>query len=107
MATLIYSILPEPRRSIVYIEPTFKIIECVNLMTAKDIGALVVRHKNELLGMVTERDIVRSGLHRGIDPYQATASDIVYRNVSILNINDTVEHAMEVITLTKRRHVLI
>jgi CBS domain-containing protein len=31
----------------------------------------------------------------------------VYKEVSILDVNDSVEKAMEVITLTKRRHVLI
>ena len=107
MANLIYSILPEPRRPVVYIEPAFTVMDCVNLMVTKDIGALVVHDRTELLGLVSERDVVRSCVHLVLDPNQATAGDIVYKEVSILDINDTVEDAMEIITFTKRRHVLI
>ncbi|STX51191.1 CBS domain protein [Legionella busanensis] len=107
MANLIYSILPKPRRPIAYIDPAFTVMDCVNLMVDKDIGALVVHDRNELIGLVSERDIVRTCLHQGLDPHIATAADIVYKNVSILDVNDTVEKAMEIITMTKRRHVLI
>ncbi|WP_419420927.1 CBS domain-containing protein [Legionella sp. D16C41] len=107
MANLIYSILPKPRRPIAYIEPTFSVFDCVDLMVTKDIGALVVHDQTQLIGLVSERDIIRSCIHRGLDPNKATAADVVYKDISILDINDTVEKAMEVITMTKRRHVLI
>lgn len=107
MAQLIYSVLPNPRRSIVYITPRFSVFDCVKLMTDQDIGALVVHDGTKLLGMVSERDIVRSCLKKGLDPHKAKASDIAYTDVSILNINDPVEKAMETITRTKRRHILV
>ncbi|HAU2046321.1 TPA: CBS domain-containing protein, partial [Legionella pneumophila] len=37
----------------------------------------------------------------------AKVSDVVYNNVTILSPHDSVEKAMQVITETKRRHVLI
>ncbi|HAU2083525.1 TPA: CBS domain-containing protein, partial [Legionella pneumophila] len=37
----------------------------------------------------------------------AKVSDVVYTNVTILSPHDSVEKAMQVITETKRRHVLI
>lgn len=107
MTQLIYSVLPRPRRPIVFINPEISVAECVDLMIAEDIGALVVYEDNQLLGMVTERDIVRSYLKRGLVQKTATAGDIAYQNVSVLNIDDPVEKAMETITLTKRRHVLV
>lgn len=107
MTQLIYSVLPNPRRPIVFIKPELSVSECVALMTNQDIGALVVSTDDQLLGMVTERDIVRSCVYRGLDPEITTARDIAYANVSMLNIDDTIEKAMETITRTKRRHVLI
>jgi len=79
----------------------------VKLMASEDIGALVVRDAKRLVGMVTERDIVRACLHRDLDPKKTTAADIAYKDVSVLNSNDPVENAMEIITRTKRRHVLV
>jgi CBS domain-containing protein len=107
MTQLIYSVLPSPRRPIVFIAPDLTVAECVERMFAEDIGALVVHDSSKLLGMVTERDIVRSCLKRGLDQKTATAGEIAWRNVSVLNINDPVEKAMETITSTKRRHVLV
>lgn len=107
MAYLIYSILPNPRRPIVFIEPDVCVADCVKLMNDNDIGALVVRRDKELIGLVSERDIVRAFMMKGLNPQEATAADIAWKKVSILDIDDPVEKAMETITRTKRRHVLI
>lgn len=107
MADLIYSVLPQPRRPIVYVSPKVTVAQCVEMMTKQDIGALVVSDDEKLIGMVTERDVIRACLHRGLDLHKTMADDIVYSDVSVLNLFDTVEKAMEVITQTKRRHVLV
>ena len=107
MSQLIHSILPDPRREIVYITPDLTVFECVNLMISRDIGALVVHDGASLAGMVTERDIVRSSLNPGWDIKKTTAGEIAFVDVSILNINEPLEKAMATITRTKRRHILI
>lgn len=108
MAHLIYSLLPMPPRKIVYIHPHESVKRCIDLMVDHDIGAVVVvDENNQLVGIVSERDIVRSCLHRCVDLNTGRVSEIVYSNVSILSPHDTVEKAMQIITQTKRRHLLI
>lgn len=108
MANLIYSVLPTPPRKIIYVLPDKPLKECIDLMANMDIGAVVViTEDNRLVGMVTERDIVRSCLHQCVDLNTAKVSDVVFKDVSILSPNDTIEKAMQVITQTKRRYVLI
>lgn len=107
MANLIYSALPQPRRPLVYVNSMQTIAQCIDKMIQDNIGALVVLEGKEVLGVVSERDIVRACLDHNLDLYKTTASEIVYRDVSFLNLFDTVEKAMEVITQTKRRHVLV
>ncbi|KTD30188.1 MULTISPECIES: cyclic nucleotide-binding/CBS domain-containing protein [Legionella] len=107
MAHLIYSALPQPRRPIVYVNPKITVAQCIDIMIKENIGAVVVFEGKNLMGMVTERDIVRSCLQQALDPNKATAADVVYTDVSVLNLFDPVEKAMETITETKRRHVLI
>ncbi|MGQ3890669.1 CBS domain-containing protein [Legionella sp. CNM-4043-24] len=107
MANLIYSILPNPKRPIIYVYPDTTVMECVKIMCDNNIGALVVRSDTGLPGIVTERDLVRSCLLPGLDPNTATAGEIAFRDVSVLSVNDTVEQAMETITNTRRRHVLV
>lgn len=107
MAHLIYSALSEPRRPIVYVSPETTVSQCIKLMIKENIGAVIVLERNNLIGMVTERDIVRSCLYRDLDPHKTTVADVAFSNISVLNLFDPIEKAMETITETKRRHVLI
>lgn len=108
MADLIHSALPNPRRKIVYIHPEDSVKKSIDMMTEHDVGALVVSDNNkEIVGIVSERDIVRSCLHRCINLKTGKVSEVMHREITILSPNDAVEKAMEAMTLTKRRHVLI
>ncbi|WP_115712258.1 CBS domain-containing protein [Legionella sainthelensi] len=108
MADLIHNALPTPRRKIICVHPEDSVKKCINLMSEMDIGALVVvDNDNQLIGIVGERDIVRSCLHKCVNLETAKVADVVYKEVTILSPNDHIEKAMQVITATKRRHVLI
>jgi len=107
MAELIHTLIGFPRRPITYVSPQVSVQDCINKMVTEDIGALVIHDGENLIGIVSERDIVRSAIHRNFDPSTTTAGEIAYKDVSILTMSDTVEKAMETITLTKRRHVLV
>lgn len=107
MAHLIYSALPFPRRPITFIDPETSVSTCIETMTMQDIGALVVLDGNALLGIVSERDIVRACLQPQFDLTTTPARAIAYANVRVLNVNDPIEKAMETITQTKRRHLLV
>jgi CBS domain-containing protein len=108
MADLIHNALPSPRRKIIYIHPEDSIKKCINLMIELDIGALVVvDNDNKLVGIVSERDIVRSCLHKCVDLEKSKVADVVHKEVTILSPNDLVEKAMQAMTATKRRHILI
>lgn len=108
MAYLIHSVLPIPPRPIVTVRPEETVKQCIELMTQNNIGALVViDHKGKLIGMVTERDVIRSCLQTDLDPHTAKASDIAFKEVTVLSPQDVIEKAMQAMTTTKRRHVLI
>ncbi|KTC88602.1 CBS domain-containing protein [Fluoribacter dumoffii] len=108
MADLIHNALPMPRRNIISIRPDDPVKKSIDMMTEYDIGALVVMdNENQLVGIVSERDIVRSCLHKCIDLETAKVGDVVNKDVTILYSNDVVEKAMQAMTATKRRHVLV
>lgn len=107
MTQLIYSALPQPRRPLVSVPPVVSVSQCIAMMTNQNIGALVVLDEEKIIGIVSERDIVRATIKKDFDLYKTTALEVAYPEFSILNINDPVELAMEIITMTKRRHVLV
>ena len=107
MANLIHSILPQPNRPIIYTHPDVSVAQCVEIMVQHNIGALVVTDDDNLLGILSEHDIVRSLVHKGLSPSSTKASDILCADITMLKSSDTVEKAMEAITYTKRRHILV
>ena len=107
MTQLIFSALPQPRRPIVSVPSMVSLSQCVDMMTKQNIGALLVRDEETIVGILAERDIVRACLRPDFDLYKTTALDVVCTEFSVLNSNDPLEEAMEVITNTKRRHVLV
>lgn len=107
MANLIHSILAEHNRSIVYVHPDVSITQCVDMMVRGNIGALVVMDDDNVLGLLSERDVIRSLVHKGLPPTSTKASDVMCAEFTMLSPNDTVETAMEAITHTRRRHLLI
>lgn len=108
MADLIHTVLPMPPRKVVCISSDDTLKACIDTMAEMNIGALVVIDKEEkLIGILSERDIVFSCLHKGFNIKTAKASEVVYTNITILSPHDEVEKAMQAMTDTKRRHILI
>ena len=107
MTRLILSLLPKPRRPIAYIYPDVSIKKCVQIMMEQDIGALVVANDENILGILSERDIVRRAVGMAKDPEHLTAGDALCSNITILNAEDAVEMAMQAMLEKKRRHILV
>ncbi len=107
MSQLLQNILPEPRRKLVFVYPDVSVSQCCEIMAQNDIGALLVSDEVNVIGIVSERDIVRRCMCQGLDATKATARDITYADVTILTLHDTVEKAMQIMTSTRRRHLLI
>jgi CBS domain-containing protein len=107
MTQLIFSALYQPRRPIVSVPSSVSLSQCIDMMDKQNIGALLVRDVDTIVGILSERDIVRACLKPDFDLSKTTAGEIAYRDYSVLNSNDPLGEAMEVITQTKRRHVLV
>lgn len=107
MTRLILSLLPRPRRPIAYIYPDVSIKKCVQIMMEQDIGALVVANDDNILGILSERDIVRRAVGMANDLEHLTAGDALCSNITILSADDEIEMAMQSMLEKKRRHVLV
>lgn len=107
MTKLIHSILPEHKQPIIFIHPDVSITQCVELMVQHNIGALVVTDDENILSVITERDIVRNLVAKNRSPETTKVNEIACANVNVLSPSDSVEQAMHLMTYTKRRYVLI
>src|SRR4051812_30773156 len=69
------------------------IAQCARLMDDRDIGALGVMREGELVGVLTDRDIVVRAVARERDTRSATAGDIATADVVTVTVDATLEDA--------------
>jgi CBS domain-containing protein len=87
--------------------PDTQVTECVRLMTAKKIGAVVVMEGETLIGIFTERDALNKVLAGGLDPGNTKVSDVMTKDPYCIPSTTTVGDAMELITTRRFRHLPI
>jgi len=100
------SILAGKGGRIICIEPSADIAAAAKLLSAHHIGALVVRDADGgVVGILSERDIVRTMAEVGSAGLQAPVAQIMTRNVSTCDVNDSISSLMERMTEGKFRHM--
>ncbi len=82
------------------------IADVANLLSQHRIGAILVLGKaREILGIISERDIVRAISLNGADALGMIAGQIMTRTVRTAAPDTTVSSAMELMTASRFRHI--
>jgi CBS domain-containing protein len=88
------------------VAPTERAHDVAKLLTRRRIGAVLVMDTAEqLVGIVSERDIVRSIAAHGAEALEKTAAQLMTREVRTADPSMTVERAMEVMSEGRFRHL--
>ena len=87
--------------------PDTPVTECVRLMTAGKIGALIVMDGERLTGIFTERDALNKVLANGLNPGNTKVSEVMTKDPYCIPPTTTVGDAMELITRRRFRHLPI
>ena len=82
------------------------IAEASVALTEHRIGALLVEDENgEIVGILSERDIVRGMAPHGADLQNVAVSELMTRNIIQCSADDTVNEAMAMMTDRRIRHL--
>jgi CBS domain-containing protein len=87
--------------------PDTPVTECVRLMTAGKIGALIVMDGERLIGIFTERDALNKVLAGGLDPGNTKVSAVMTKDPYCIHPTTTVGDAMKLVTTRRFRHLPI
>jgi CBS domain-containing protein len=100
------AILKHKGHHVVTVAPTSRIAEVAQLLSDKRIGAVLVQdHAEQLLGIVSERDIVRSLAANGASTLDMTAGQLMTRALRTATPHTTVAEAMREMTVGRFRHL--
>lgn len=88
------------------VRATATVQQVCDFLSTKQIGAMVVMGASgEVIGVVSERDIVHALSKAGSESLTRPIDEIMTRNVATCRLTDTSEALMEMMTLGRFRHV--
>jgi CBS domain-containing protein len=89
---------PDP----IFCTPDTELARVAKLMTENDCGAIPVCTGSHVVGIVTDRDIVTRAFCQSGNPSTLAVSEVMTRNLVVVQADDRVERAVE---LMEDRHV--
>jgi len=104
--TKVYSILKYKGSDVVTAVPEQSIASFAALLVAHRIGATpVVDTENHLIGIISERDVIRGIVEHGSAVVKMPVSALMTKVVSTCKPNDEIGDILEMITLNRTRHI--
>ena len=89
------------------VHPEDSVFKALELMAEKNIGAVVVKEGEELVGILSERDYARKVILKGKTPHETKVREIMTARVIGLGVDQPVGHAMALMTTHHFRHLPI
>ena len=103
---LVKHILGAKGRDIVAIAIDASLADATALLSKRRIGAVIVRgSRGELVGILSERDVVRAVAEHGVGALAQQISAYMTRDVATCGETDSIDSLMEMMTQGRFRHV--
>jgi CBS domain-containing protein len=87
------------------IHPTATVKDAVQRMNLHSVGALVVMHEDSVVGMFTERDVLRRVLAENRSPDHVAVADVMTAEVICCSPDTDVADASQIMTSRRIRHL--
>jgi CBS domain-containing protein len=81
--------------------------EAAVLMSEKLIGSVVVTRNSQVVGLFTERDLIRQVILERRNPEKVTIMEVMRTNVPMVTPNENSEKCIELMKQHKCRHLLV
>lgn len=81
------------------------VIEALELMAEKNIGALMVMEGERLAGIFSERDYARKGIIKGRKAKTTPMSEVMTPNVITVSPNQSIDICMQLMSSKRIRHL--
>jgi CBS domain-containing protein len=92
-------------RQVFSVGPDATVFSAIELMAEKSIGALLVMHEGQLLGIISERDYARKVILQGRSSKETRVREIMTDSPITITGETTVDEAMRTITNHRIRHL--
>jgi CBS domain-containing protein len=98
-------LLEEKGGTVHTISPEATVLDAVHAMNREGIGAILVVVGDRVVGIFTERDVLRRVVEQGLDPAAMRVQELMTDEVCTIAPTTTTEEAMAVINYRHCRHL--
>ena len=103
--TTIAQLLNAKGNQIWSVEPKATIFEALEIMSEKEIGALLVMEDGKLTGIFSERDYARKVILKGKSSKETPVGELMTKKVFYIDSQNTINDCMAMMTAKRIRHV--
>jgi CBS domain-containing protein len=87
------------------VAPSDTVLHAIELMAARQVGALLVMSQGALVGIISERDYARKIILKKRLSHDTPVEDIMTAEPITVTPDDTLHHCMEIMTERRFRHL--
>lgn len=98
-------ILNQKDGNVFSISPDSTVLEAIEMMDGRNVGALLVMEGERLVGIISERDYTRKVILRGKRSRETHVSEIMSTNVFTTHPNEGVDECLRLMTDRHIRHL--
>ncbi|HSO17883.1 MAG TPA: CBS domain-containing protein [Desulfosarcina sp.] len=102
-----HDMIQEKPRDLLCVPVGTTVIEALEKMNARKVGAILVTREDKPVGIWTERDLMRNVLQEGFDARTARIEDYMTKDLIFAPYTDTVYNLMDKFLGLRVRHLLI
>jgi CBS domain-containing protein len=100
-------ILEEKNRSIISVTSDVTIFEALQIMVKNNIGAILIKENDKIIGIYTERDLLRNTVIKGFDPQKAMIRDYMITDLVCASHDDPLYKLQDKLLGKYLRHIII
>ena len=89
------------------VQRTAMVADAVRMMAAHNVGIVSVLEGDKLVGVFSERDVVRRVVDRGLDPARTPVGDVMTTELVVTDADEDYQSAMRKMDQANIRHLLV
>ena len=90
-----------------FVQRRAMVAEAVRAMATHDVGIVIVLDGEKLVGVFSERDVVRRVVDRGLDPARTPVGDVMTTSIIVGDVDEDYQSAMRKMDQANIRHLLV
>ncbi|MFP4423813.1 MAG: cyclic nucleotide-binding/CBS domain-containing protein [Candidatus Woesearchaeota archaeon] len=89
----------------IVVGPSATLEEVANVMTRNHVGAVLVTEGQKLHGIITENDVIKKTVAKGVNPVDMTAAEIMEKNLTTITPDKDISYALKLLGRENIRHL--